>query len=230
MTTQADRTNQDAFNAANPQGLASLFQMIGLGDLLRGQLLQFRRAVNQVVNGLYAGNLATLQVLQLPDKGKASVILRATVRAGGVTGELTPVAYGVTPATTQIAVGPNGNIVTLAADVITDVDIEYLPERGDVIESFFPVVADAIVLPASITAEHVVLLEEVEALSGTATGVKVVLIPGAGAPAAGQARLNLAKSTITFAAADAVTRARVKLLVGTSKDLNAVLDAAATVV
>lgn len=222
--------NQDALNRANPQGLASLFQMLGLGDLLRAQLAQFRRAVNQDTNGPNAGNLATLDALALPDTGKASVVLRATVRAGGVTGELTPVAYGVTPGTGEIAVAPNGNVVTLAADAITDVDVEYVPERGDVVESFFPVVADVLTIPASITARHVVLLEEVEALSGTATGVKIVLVPGAGAPAAGQARLNVAKSTVSFAAADAVTRARVKLLVAATKDLNTVLDRADDVV
>jgi len=47
------------------------------------------------------------------------------------------------------------------------------------------------------------------AVAAGATGRKVVLVPGSGAPAAGQARLNLAKTTVTFAGADAVTSATV---------------------
>ncbi len=61
-------------------------------------------------------------------------------------------------------------------------------------------------------------------MSGTSVGKKIILAPGAGAPAAGQARLNIAKTTVTFAVADAVTRARVKILLATQFDLQTLLD------
>lgn len=225
MAGPRDSTQRVAFDRANPNTLADLMRSIALGSLLQGQLMQVRRKVDMDAAGTNPENLATLDALDLPNSGKASAILRATVRAGGVTGELTPVAYGTTPATTEIAVGPNGDIVTLATDAITDLDVVYAPERGDVIDTVFPVVSDVLTLPTSIATRGVVLLAYAEALEGTTTGRKIILVPGAGAPAAGQARLDVAKATVTFAAADAVTRARVKLVVTAEEDLATVLEA-----
>lgn len=218
--------SRNDLNRANLNTLTSQLDALKLGNALLGQLPQSKRKINPSALGVGAGNLATLHALQQPDWSPASTVVRATVRAGGVTGELTPVAYGVTPTTGQIAVGPNGQVVVLASDAITDMDLHYLPERGDVLSAVFPVVSNVLTLPTSAPwmARGVVLLLEVEALTATLTGKKIVLIPGAGAPAAGQARLNLAKTTVTFQATDAVTRARVKLLVGQSADLQTVLN------
>lgn len=230
MTAPKDSSFRSALDRTNPNTLSNGLQAIALGSLLQGQMPQCRRQVNAVGAGNAGYNLATLLAIPLPASGKAAAISRATVRAGGVTGELTPVAYGTTPATGQIAVGPNGDIVTLAADAITDLDVTYLAERADVIETVFPVVANVISLPAAIVAQGVVLLAEVEALAGTSVGKKIVLIPGAGAPSAGQARLNLAKSTITFATADAVTRARVTLSVVAAEQLATLLESDSTII
>jgi hypothetical protein len=74
---------------------------------------------------------------------------------------------------------------------------------------------------------------EAEVLTGIAAGKKIILAPGAGAPAAGQARLNLAKSTVTFAAADVVAgTARVKLALVEldARDLDDVLRSTATII
>lgn len=229
MTAPNDGTIRASFDRSDINTIADLFRKIGIGSLLAGQVPQVRRNLDPDALGTSPYNLATLDAIELPAHAKANVILRATVRAGGVTGELTPQAFGTTPATTQIAVAPNGNIVVLGTDAITDMDVVYLPERGDVIDTVFPVATNVITLPASITTRGVALLAEVEALVGTSTGDKIVLVPGAGAPAAGQARLDLAKATVTFAAADAVTRARVKLVVTAAEDLAAILEAAATV-
>lgn len=224
MSAPQDGSMRAAADRANPNTLADFWRAIALGSLLQGQMPQVRRKLNPDALGTSPNNLATLDAIELPASGKAHTIFRATVRAGGVTGELTPVAYGTTPAAGQIAVAPNGDIVVLAADAITDLDVVYMPERGDVIESVFPVSANVITLPTSITDRGVVLLADVEALEGTATGRKIVLVPGAGAPAAGQARLNIAKSTVTFAGADAVTRARVTLVVTAAEQLADVLE------
>lgn len=226
---QNDGTNRASADRANPNTLADLFRKIGLGSLLAGGIPQYKRRVDMDALGLSASNLATLDVIELPAHAKANTILRATARTGAP-GPLAVQAYGVTPGAGQIAVTPNGDIATLAADAITDVDVVYVPERADVIDTVFPVVANVLTLPAAITAKGVVLLAEVEALVGTATGLKIILIPGAGAPAAGQARLDLALATVTFAAADAVTRARVKLAVSAAEDLAAILEASASLV
>jgi hypothetical protein len=228
MTVRKDRTQRAQIDNVNPNTMADNLRKIALGSFLQGQVPQVRRRVNQDANGVCAYNVATLDVLQLPDGGKACSIVRATVRAGGVTGELTAAAFGATPTTGQIAVAPNGNIVTLAADAITNMDVVYLPERGDVIESVFPVASDAITLPASLTSRGVVLLLEAESVEGTLVGKLIVLTPSASAAATGQARLDLAKATVKFATADAVTRARVKLLVLAAEDLCTVLESEAS--
>jgi hypothetical protein len=212
---------------ADPNVLADIFRKINLAQVLRGQVPQFlRRKVPA------AGvQLATLETLVLADNAKASVVIRATVRAGGVTGELDPQTYGTTPATTQIAVAPNGDIVVLAADAITDIDVHYLPERGDVYETTMPVISDVLTPSTTFTASPrgIVLLLEAEAVEATSTGDKVVLVPGS-VPAAGQAALtDDEKLSVTFAAADAVTRARVKFLLVALQDLDALLESEATV-
>ena len=117
-----------------------------------------------------------------------------------------------TPTTGQIAIAPNGNIVTLGTDSLTNIDVYYIPEgQGVVMETVFPVVSNAIALPANLSGK-VAVLEEVEVLAGTSTGKKIILTRG-GSPSAGQAALNLTGTTVSFASADAATRARLKMFV-----------------
>ncbi|HUU43035.1 MAG TPA: hypothetical protein VMX57_04610 [Planctomycetota bacterium] len=212
-------------NTGNPNALGDQFRALALGDMLRA-LPTFLRKKAPAADG---GSLATLAALVLAEDGKASSISRATVRAGGVTGELTVVAYGATPSTGEIAVGPNGDIVTLAADAITDLDVVYQPEKYDTVEVTLTATAGVVTIPATFSGRGVVLLLDATATTGTATGRKIVLAPGAGAPAAGQARLNIAKSTVTFAAADAVTAATLKLAVASAIDVDALLTAITTI-
>lgn len=225
-----------SFDRANPNDIADQLRSISFGSVLQGQLTQAVRKKDLSVAQSY--NLATLGILTLPDNGKASIIHRAYARAGTATlGELSPQAFGTTPTTGQIAVTPTGDIACLLTDAFTSVDIIFTPERGDTNAvdkngevtssngNFFPVVSNVLTLPSAITSRGVILLTEAEAVSGTSTGKKIVLVPGAGAPSAGQCRLNLAKSTITFATADAVTRARVKLLLVANNQLDLVLNA-----
>lgn len=228
-----------SLDRANPNNLADLLRSIGFGSAMIGQLPQCYRKANLAV--AEASSLATLGILKLPDNGKAASITTAYARAGGTTlGPLTIVGVGVTPTTTQIAITPSGDIACLLSDAYTSVDIDFIPERGDgnAIDrngeinssngNVFPVVSNVLTLPSALTARGVIIATEIEALTATTTGRKVVLAPGAGTPSAGQARLNLAKTTITFAAGDAVTRARVKLLLCADKDVAVVLTAAAT--
>lgn len=208
-----DQRNIDSLNRTNPTFLADQLRMLKIGNILAGQVVQHARKVNMDSLGSSPYNVATLDAMHLPAESRALFITRAYARAGGITaGPLTVVARGVTPATGEIGVAPNGDIVTLAADALTDIDVTYIPDGGEVFEAVLPVVSDAIALPANVTSRGVVLLVEAEALEGTLTGKKIVLVESASAAATTQARLDLARANVKFASADAVTRARVKLV------------------
>lgn len=211
---------------ANPNSLPDEFRQLGLGGMIRALPTSLRRKVPAAA----AEQLGTLQQVGLANDGKAAAIFRAYARAGGVTGELTLVAFGATPATTQIAVAPNGDIVVLAADAITDLDVQYLPAKYDLVTMTLPVIPGTGVcaLPASVTASPLGLafLISANALVGTATGVKNVLVPAAGAPAAGKVRQDVAGANIQFAVADAVSSALLTLAVNCAIDVDGVLEAA----
>lgn len=212
----------------NPNVLADQMRDIKLGSTLRSYPTSLRNKVPVADSH----SLATLLAIVLPDDAKAAFIYRATARTGTVTGELTVEPYGTTPSTGQIAVGPNGDIVTLAADAITNLDVEYLPERYDIYEfTGLPVASNVLTIPVAYSGapKGVVLLLEANALVGTAPGLKIPLVPGSGAPSAGQARLNIAKTTVTFASADAITSATVKLAIVAGLDLDAYLTNPSTV-
>ena len=221
--TVKEQSLKNQFNAAGPNVLPDGFRTIKLGDVLRA-LPTYLRKKNPDLAGVSPYDLATLDVLQLPDDAKATFLFRATARAGSAAaGELTAAALYATPLTTQFAITPAGNIAFLGTDAYTDVDIIYMPEKYDLLEIELTVAANVLTLPPAATGPGVVFMMEAEATAGGAVGKKIILAPGAGAPAAGQARLNLAKTTVTFAGADAVTKARVKLGISSAVDLDALL-------
>lgn len=217
-----------ALAGATNNTLPEHLKAIGFSACMRGQMNQVQRKKDPVVSPYAPG--ATVETVVLADDARATAILRAYSRVGTVTGPLTPVVPGVVPATGEISIQPDGNIMVLAADAITSLDVTYAPERGDVEElDNWPVVSDAIVLPTRITNKGAVLLLEAEALEGTLTGDLAILTPSASAAATGQARFDLAKTSVKFAPADAVTKARVKLLVCAAVDLDTVLESDATI-
>lgn len=220
-------TMKDLLNQASPQNIADALRALEFGDMVRA-LPTFLRKKAAAAGAASNYNLATVAVYALPANCKAAKIDRCVVRAGGATGEFTPQAYGTTPATTQCAVTPCGDIGFLLADLPTDFDVLFTPEKGEVVELTLDVAANVATIPSAYTAKGVVLLTEAEVTAGTSTGKKAVLVPGAAAPAAGQARLNIAKSTITFAVADAATKCRVKILYAAAVDMVAALDASQT--
>lgn len=207
-------TVHDSLNRANPNSLADMLRKVSFGDVLAQSAVQTVRRVNMDAAGTNPGNVATVDVLVLPDFAKASHILRAYARAGTAgTGEMTVASKDATPATGEIAVAPNGNIVTLAADAITEVDITYVPEGNvTVVESVFPAASDSVAVPTPITDRGLVAVLEAEVVEGTGTGNKIVLTAG-GSPSAGQCAMSADGTTVEFAAADAVARVRLKLLV-----------------
>lgn len=218
MTLAAD------IDRGNLNSVADALRLIKAGQTLQSDLKQTRRNVDMDALGVNPFDLGTLDALvpAVP----AMNIFRAYARAGTAgTGEMTVVAPNTTPATGEIAVSPAGNIVTLAADAITDVDVEYMPARGDIFEFTGDVATGVMALPSQLTTRGVVLLIEAEALAGTITGNKVVLAPAAGLPATLTARLDVAKANVQFNnATDGVTRARVKLLVVAAVEMTTVLE------
>lgn len=219
---------KDSMNASNPNQLADFFRDLKAGDLVRSLPCKLMKQ-KPVAGSLANGNLTTLDIIKLPDDAKASNILRASVRAGGSVGEFTPQAYGATPTTTQCAVTPNGDIAFLnATDLVTDVDVMYLPEQGDVYEFEANVATGVMTIPPDIVARGVILILEANVTAGAVTGPKRVLVPlaggGAGLPATTLVQLTSNKSTVSFNnATDAPTRARVKLLIAPKVDRDALL-------
>lgn len=216
---------KDGFDRADPNSLADLMRLIGVGEVLRGQMPQVLRMKDPAAD---VSQLVTLQSFNLPNDAKASSIQRAYARAtaaAGTLGELAVQAANATPGDAQIAVAPNGDIVVLAASAYLDVDVEYVPARGDVVSLTNQVVAaNVFTIPARYTARGVVYLLAAEAVTGALTGDKVVIAPGAVSVVAGQVNLNAAKGTVQFVVADAVTLANITLLVGAEKDLDTLLE------
>lgn len=226
MTT----TLKDTLNRGNQGAVGAAMQKLAFGDVVRALPVCLRKQVP--IEGAAAnGNLTTVDVIKLPDDAKAAFVHRAAVRAGGSVGEFTPAAphYGDTPATTEFAITPCGDIAFLGTDAITDVDVVYTPEKGDVVEFEGALATGVLTLPAKWTERGVVLLLEAEITAGTVTGDKIILVPlaggGAGLPAAGRAQLTSNKSTVSFNnATDAGTKARVKCLIASEVDVNTLLE------
>ena len=212
---------KDQLNGPTPNTLADLFKKLGLGSFFQAASGRLWKAVPAAS----ASQLATLEAIALPDGAKAASIKRAYSRSATAgAGELTVAAANATPTTGQIAVAPNGDIVVLAADAHLLVDVEYEPLLGDVVEMTLPVASDSLTIPSKYTA---CVLLECTSTAGTLTGALKVLAPSGSAPATTQARLNLAKTAVTFAAADAVTMATVKLLVAPSTNTHALMETTA---
>jgi len=222
MITTSDKSIKSILNLANPSVLADLLRKIKVGDVLRSM----NASLFSKLPAADGSQLAVLFAIVLPEDAKALHIVRAYAKTGtaGV-GELTVVAYGVTPASGEIAVAPNGDIVTLAADALTSVDLTYTPAVQDVKEMLLPVAAGVLLLPAGVLSVLEATVTKVSA--GLATGKKVVLVPGA-APAAGEAALTLAKDEVLFAVADNATEALVKVGVVPATDVNVLLETEST--
>lgn len=219
---------KDAFNRANPNTHADWERLIALGDVLLGSLPTMRGRFNFDASGASASHVATLDHMPLDGGAKAATILRAHARAGGAlsaTGALTVAAFGATPATTEIAIAPNGDIVALAADALTDVDVYYIPFKGElktITVAVDPATGIAL-LPNDAKARGVIYLHKATALAGTVTGQKRILVNGAVNPATPQCRLSVARDQVNFTVADAITSAELQVVMLPLKDLYAQL-------
>lgn len=223
---------KNLFNNGSPGALPDMFRKIKIGNVLRS----LETYLYQQAPAASVYTLNTYQAIALPEDAKARVLGTAYARAGGVTGPLTVATFasGTHPATGEISVGPNGDIVTLASDAITSLDVAYAPVKLDVVEVTLPVVPGTGVCALPVAAGQVagpgaVLLMEAESMTGGVVGKSIVDIPTNSAPGtSAHASLNVAKTSVLFKVSDAVTSARVKLGIIPGTDLNALLEAADT--
>lgn len=220
------KTTQASLDRSNPGHLPDLLRSVRIGGVLAGHVsLQVRKA-DPAAN---VNQLATLESIALPKQMRASAIHRAYARAtsvSGTLGELAVQAANATPADGQIAVAPNGDVVVLASSAYTDIDVEYSPADGEVVElGELPVASNALTIPTPFVTRGVIYLLEAVATEGTSAGQKIITAPSASAASAGHARLDLAKAVVKFNGTDAITKARVTLLVTPASQLHVVLQA-----
>ncbi len=222
-------TLRSTFNRGSLSTLADALRLIKFGDVLDSLAATLRRSGTVASAGVDAGALVTAaQQADVPALGVLSAYARSGAGAAGPLAQ----AAAYPPVAGEVGVAPNGAVVTAAADAWTSVDVVYLPAKGDVVEVTVSVVPGTGVaaIPPSVAAAGMVMLLDAESLAGGFTGAAEVLEPGAGAPAAGQARLNLALTGVTFAAADAVTQARLRVLVCSAQELSAQLAGQSTLI
>lgn len=214
MTAPAPQSVHTNLNRVTPSSAATLLALLAIGDVLAAHVPQQLRQKTPAAD---ANQLATLESFGLPMQARAESIVRAYARATGASGtlgELAVQAANTTPADAQIAVAPNGNIVVLAASDYVDVDVTYIPARGEVVElPELPVTSNALAIPSTYTDRGVVYLLEAVATEGTSAGRKIITAPSGSVASAGHARLDLAKANVKFNGTDAITKARVTLLV-----------------
>lgn len=174
--------------------------------------------VDQITSaGAYPYVNATPDVIVLPDNLKATtgpstfaMIFDAPwARAGtGTLGQLANINTQ-TPGALQLSVSYSGDILVNAASAWTSLDVIYLPAFQDIVSGTYvcdPSTGIVSGLPAGL-----ISILEAEVMVGGATGKKIVNVPAASAPSAGNASLTLGKTGIFFATADAPTSVRLKL-------------------
>jgi hypothetical protein len=213
-------TNRETLNRAQPGTVADQLRLLQFGDVLRAlPCYLFGKA--PALGNHYAG--PTTPAYTAPNEAKVLSVLSAYARAGS--GTLGPLALDTTPGAGKFTITPSGDVIFNATDAWTLVDLVYVPLKATVVNlPTLSVVANVATIPSAYTARGVVLAAEIESLAGTLVTQMLVMAPGTGVITT-QAALNLAKTTVVFAAADAVTQCRVKLLVASATDVDAYLQA-----
>lgn len=213
---------QQTIDRSDPNTLADILRAMKFGSVLRALPTALRKSGTAASAFVNAGALITSNQ---SDLAPAAAVHTAYARAGAGAPAALTLAVAYPPVAGEYAIAPNGKIVTAVADAWTDLDVMYQPEKGDIVEFDFTVdpATGILALPNNITTPGAVMLLEATSLTGTVTGAMEIMPPGTAA-AAGQAELSADKSQVTFGVADAVSSARVKLLVSSSVDVSAFLD------
>ena len=118
---------KSSLNRADLNALADEFRSLALGNMVAAfpTTLRSCSAASDVGTADY---VFAKQSADIP----AAAVLWAYAKAGsGTPGQLAVVAYGTSPSAGEIGIASNGKIVTAAADAWTNVDVCYVPEKGD---------------------------------------------------------------------------------------------------
>lgn len=204
---------RDSINRGNINSLADVVRYLKAGNVFTG----FRRHV-------FAQALVA-NVLVLPAAAKAKRVLSVYARAGS--GTLGPLALGTVPNAGEYLVNTTGDLVFNATDAWTSVDAEYDPVLAE--ESAIDqvqVVTNVLTIPT--TARPCEMLLSVTGFTVAGVGTTKAILALGSSPTAGQCAMNTAKTTITFAAADAVVKASATFLKAPSVELGAALEATST--
>lgn len=209
-------TNKDALNRAHPATFADQMRQLEVGNVFRALSCHVFNK-HPAAGNPYAG--ATLEAYTAPTDAKVLSVAYCYARAG--TGTKGPVTYQATlpPGAGEYCISSSGDVVFNASDAWTAIDLIYHPYKGEPVELTLSVVSHVATIPTAYTTRGVLLLEEVESLAGALQAKMLVMAAGA-TPTTGQAALALTKSSVVFAAADAVTQCRVKLLVAPATDVD----------
>lgn len=200
----------NALDRGNLGQMGDGFRAIKLGTALTLLLTVWAYGAVPAVGA--TGKPATVNTIALPNNAKAASIVSAYARTGtGTCGPLTVVASGTIPGAGEIAVSPDGDIVTAAADAYTLVDVCYHPVYGDLVEDLeLTVSSNAATIPTRYQGK-VLMLVKAEALTGTVTGRQYVDKPGASLSSQ-ECALALNKNTVNFKNTDAVTSCKLSFL------------------
>lgn len=188
------RTIKQVLNEGTLQRLAPAFSTAKLGTLLG------LTALSAVVT--VASNIGVL-----PTTAKARCILRCYSTAGTLTGYLEPTNLA-TPTTGLVGINQNGDLLFAAADAVTEVEVTYITFEGELVEEVITVASNSGTLNNS---RRAAILLSATSLVGTLTG-GLTNQARAATPTTGQVALGVTGKTVVFAAADAVTQARVSYI------------------
>ncbi len=182
-------TITDLLNQANPNKIDTGLQVLPLGD-----------AMNLLPKRFRGVPVAATDILVLPNNAKCAVLLGGFILSGAVTGQIIPQQPNAVVGTTLFA-APNaaGDILLLAADAPTLVEVTYITDDGVLIEAqTVAVLASGVAqLPNGVKANRLISCTQV---GGTVAGDKTIM-PRGTAPATTEAEVS-ATGTITLLAAD----------------------------
>lgn len=153
----------------------------------------------------FAQGATAADILVLPEGAKAAAILSVYARAGGATGYLAVAARDTTPAIGNAAINPDGDIEFAAADAITDAEVVYMPQEGEIFDEQVLVTAAGVGTLLQGRGAIQVLAAELLTAGGGTPGVKDVIARGTAAPGAGNASLSDDGLSVQFDAVEAGT-------------------------
>jgi hypothetical protein len=187
------RSLKELCNEANPTKLGGVLNKAQLGTLLA--MIPVTRVI-----------AVSSHIGVMPDEQKPAAILRCFATAGTTKGYKTVVEGS--PSATQVAINALGNLVFNSADAVSECEVTYLPQEGEIIEE---IITPATGLATLLGGRRAVQLLEGEVLAGSVPGDCTVVARG-GSPSTTQCCLTNAGLVQFNNATDAPTSVRVKYI------------------